>query len=84
MRTVPDTRVQQYWDPSHLVARRLASDARKPQPVAECCTHGDILWDIAAVYRAGAIWTDRLPPAVVFNGPIVDVAPAIRDAVSVR
>jgi hypothetical protein len=80
--TLPDRRAQQYWDPSHRVARRLAADARAPQPEADCCMWGDIIWDIAAVYPPGAMWTDRMPPAVVFNGPIVDIASAIQGAIA--
>jgi hypothetical protein len=69
-----DSRVQQYWDPERLVARRLAADARPPQPVQECCERSGVLWDLAAVYETGTTWEDRLPTAVFFNGPVVDVA----------
>jgi hypothetical protein len=58
----------------------MADDARPPQPELECCTKGDIIWDIAAVYPPGATWTDRMPPAVVFNGPVVDIASDIESA----
>jgi hypothetical protein len=75
--SVPDRRARQYWDPQHLIAKRLAADARPPQPAHECCTHGDILWDLIAVYRPGATWTERMPPAVVFNGPVVDVTESV-------
>jgi hypothetical protein len=81
MSTLSDGRVRQYWDPEHLVSQRLAADARPPQPTHECCEREGTLWDLAAVYPAGATWTDRLPPAVVFNGPIVDIADAIESAV---
>ena len=79
--TLPDPRVRQYWDPNHLVSTRLEADARPPQPEAECCRQRGMLWDIAAVYPAGVTWTDRLPPAVVFNGPIIDVTSAIEAAI---
>jgi hypothetical protein len=84
MSTLTDARVQQYWDPKHLVSDRLEADARPPQPDAECCRQRDMLWDVAAVYPAGVTWTERLPPAVVFNGPIIDVASAIEAAVAAR
>ena len=75
-----DRRVQQYWDPKHLLAAQLKKDARAPQPVQDCCIRSGILWDLAAVYEPGATWADRMPPASVFNGPVVDVADAIEEA----
>ena len=82
--TLSDSRVQQFWDPSHVMSQKLKSDARPPQPEPECCERQGNLWDIAAVYPAGATWADRLPPAIVFNGPIVDVASAIEAAITAR
>jgi hypothetical protein len=70
---IPDVRVQQYWDPNHLVAKRMAADARAPQPEPECCTQNGVLWDLVAAYPKGALWTDRMPPATLFNGPILDL-----------
>jgi len=70
---IPDQRVQQYWDPDHLIAKRLAADRRAPQPAEDCCEQRGILWDLVAVYPRGATWNDRLPTAVLFNGPVVDV-----------
>jgi hypothetical protein len=77
---MPDLRVQQYWDPNHLVARQMAADAREPQPTQDCCTRSGNLWDLAAVYPKGASWTSQLPAATVFNGPVVDVTEAIEAA----
>lgn len=79
---MPDLRVQQYWDPNHLVAKQMAADARPPQPQQTCCVHSEILWDLAAVYPKGATWLTRLPSAVVFNGPVVEVTPAVEGALS--
>ena len=70
---IPDRRAQQYWDPDHLVAKKLAADRRSPQPEEECCERSGILWDLVAVYPNGATWTDRVPVAVLFNGPVMDV-----------
>ncbi len=75
-----DRRVQQYWDPNHVLATQMKADARAPQPVQECCVRSGILWDLAAVYPAGSTWSDKLPPAVVFDGPVVDVAAAVESA----
>ena len=79
-----DLRVQQYWDPNHLVAKQLAADARAPQPEPECCDRSGILWDLAAVYPPGSLWADRLPSATFFNGPVVDVIETFKSTIRVR
>lgn len=80
LRRLSDRRVQQSWDPNHLLAAQMKTDARAPQPEQDCCIRSGILWDLAAVYRPGSIWSERIPPATVFNGPVVDVTDAIADA----
>lgn len=72
-----DPRVAQFWDREHVVARRLAADTTSAQPSPECCDMDGILWDLAAVYPAGATWTDRLPPAVFLNGTVASVASSL-------
>ena len=66
-----DARVAQFWDPRHVIAKRMARDARAPQPKQHCCERDGNLWDLAAVYPPGATWTASLPTAVVFDGPVV-------------
>jgi hypothetical protein len=68
-----DRRVRQYYDADHVLAKRMKQDARPPQPVQECCTRQGILWDLMAVYAPGEEWTNKLPTAAIFNGPVVDV-----------
>jgi hypothetical protein len=68
-----DRRVTQFWDKQHLLAKQMAQDARSPQPKQQCCQQAGILWDLGAVYRPGALWTETLPPAVFFDGPVVRV-----------
>lgn len=68
-----DGRVRQFYDPGHLVATRLAADAREPQPSPGCCRRDGILWDLLAIYRPGATWDERVPAAAVFDGPVVAV-----------
>lgn len=80
LRRLSNRRVRQYWDPKHLLARQMKQDARAPQPVQDCCIRSGILWDLAAVYRPGSMWSDQMPPAAVFSGPVVDVTDAIEDA----
>ncbi len=76
----PDRRVQQYWDPGHVLATQMAADARPPQPEQECCLRGGHLWDLVAVYPKGARWDDRMPTATVFDGPVVNVTDAVNAA----
>jgi hypothetical protein len=78
---MPDQRVRQYWDPNHLIATRIGADARPPQPEPECCEQSGVLWDLAAVYPPDAVWTDRMPPAVLINGPVVAIADDLRASV---
>jgi hypothetical protein len=80
LKRLSDRRVQQYWDPNHVLATQMKNDARAPQPVQDCCVRSGILWDLAAVYPPGATWSDRMPSAVVFNGPVVDVMSEVEAA----
>jgi hypothetical protein len=70
---INDARAKQLWDSQHLIAKQLAKDARPPQPEPECCTQDGILWDLVAVYPPTATWTDKMPPAVLFNGAVVQL-----------
>jgi hypothetical protein len=72
-----DARARQYWDPRHLLAQRLAADAH---PKQDCCLRNNILWDMAALYPPGVEWKDALPPAVFFNGPVVQRKPDLENA----
>jgi len=80
LRRLPDRRVRQFWDPQHLVARRMAADARDPQPKQNCCLRDGLLWDLAAIYPPGAVWREALPAAVFFDGPVVRVKPQLEPA----
>jgi hypothetical protein len=77
-----DSRVRQYWDPNHVLATQMKRDARPPQPMQDCCVRSEILWDLAAVYPPGAAWSDRMPTATLFNGPVVEVTDAIEEALT--
>ena len=72
-----DPRIRQFWDKDHAMAKRMAQDAGKPQPTPNCCERSGFLWDLAAVYLPGGRWDGKLPPAVVFDGPVIDVASRI-------
>ena len=77
-----DRRVRQYYDGDHLIAGRLKADARSPQPVQDCCLRNGILWDLMATYEPGDKWTDKIPVAKFFNGPVVDVTDALEKLLS--
>jgi len=79
-----DKRVTQFWDKDHVLAKRLAQDARDPQPKPNCCDRGGYLWDLAAVYPKGALWGATLPPAIVFDGPVVEVKDRIVETLAPR
>lgn len=76
-----DSRVRQIWDSSHFVAKQLAKDARPPQPEPGCCNRNGILWDLVAVYSPEAVWNDTMPPAVLFDGPVVHLEDDIQATV---
>lgn len=77
LQRISDSRVQQYWDEDHVLAKRMAKDARPPQPKPECCENDGILWDLVAVYAKGAKWEATLPPAIMFDGPVVQLSKEI-------
>jgi len=69
-----DARVRQFWDKDHALAKLMAV-SHDAQTKPKCCTRSGILWDLIAVYPAQTLWSDRLPPAVVFDGPVVRMMP---------
>ena len=66
-----DRRVRQFWDKEHTLAKALADSRDHPKP--DCCMRSGTLWDLIAVYPAGAEWRETLPHASIFNGPVVRV-----------
>jgi hypothetical protein len=72
LRRLSDRRVRQLWDKEHYMAKAMAKSRDRGSNPA-CCNRRGVLWDLMAVYPAGAIWGQSLPPAIVFNGPVVRV-----------
>jgi hypothetical protein len=70
LRRLSDRRVRQFWDKGHALANVMA-ESRSPKSAPDCCDRRGILWDLIAVYPAGAVWRQTLPPATLFNGPVV-------------
>ena len=66
-----DPRVQQFWDPNHLMAAVLkkAEEAGHLRP--DCCVRKGFLWDLTAAYAPGITWRDSPHEPVIFNGPVV-------------
>ena len=81
LRRISDPRARHYWDEGHVLAKRMTRDARSPQPAPSCCDHDGILWDLAAVYAKGGSWEAALPPAIVFDGPVVRIKEKIDQAI---
>lgn len=67
-----DRRMKQFWDKQYKLAKIMV-ESRAGQPQPDCCTQSGTLWDLIAVYPAGAEWSESLPRATVFNGPVVRV-----------
>ena len=71
-----DRRVQQYWIRSTLRAATVQgceAPHRSPNVAIETAS----CEDLAAVYPAGLTWEERLPPATIFSGPVIDIASTI-------
>jgi hypothetical protein len=69
-----DARVRQFWDKEHTLAKIMAG-SQDGQTKPRCCNRSGTLWDLVAVYPAGAVWTATMPRAVVFDGPVVRMMP---------
>jgi len=75
---ISDTRVVQYWDNDHLVARELH---RQLSLEPSCCQRRGILWDLAVLYGRQAQWGNSSP--VFADGPVVDAAPVVNKRLAV-
>jgi hypothetical protein len=77
-----DHRVRQYWDADHAVASALKTTEETASLHPDCCKRHNVLWDLIAAYPSGTLWRDAPATPVVFNGPVVDSAPALEKALS--
>lgn len=73
---ISDSRVVQFWDKDHLVAKELQQQLSRSQI---CCQRNGILWDVAALYASGTQWGTS--PAF-FGGAVLDVAGDVRQHLS--
>jgi hypothetical protein len=70
LRRLSDHRVRQFWDSGHVLAK-IVADTHDPRARAEFFDRHGTLWDLIAVYPAGAVWGGALPAATTFDGPVV-------------
>jgi len=62
---ISDSRVVQFWDKDHLVAKELRQQLSSSQI---CCQRNGIIWDAAALYPRDIHWGTSMP---VFSGGAV-------------
>ena len=75
---ISDSRVVQFWDEDHLVARELKQQFPGSQRL--CCQLHGILWDVAALYPPKVTWGASAP--AYFGGAVLDVADDVRQRLS--
>ena len=75
---IPDSRVRQFWDPKHTVARALSDAAKQkpPQPEPGCCIGQGFYWDDVILYPPHTRWSDE-PASAFWNGPVAQVIPGL-------
>ena len=74
---VSDTRVQQFYDPNHVVSEALIGIvANKHEPEPHCCKRKTFYWDDAILYTPQARWTDT-PASAFWDGPVDRIIPAL-------
>ena len=74
---ISDSRVVQFWDKDHLVAKELEKQLSSSQI---CCQRNGILWDVAALYPPKVEWSASTP--AFFGGAVWDVADNVRQHLS--
>ncbi len=74
---ISDSRVVQFWDKDHLVAKELKQQLSSSQI---CCQRNGIIWDVAALYPRDVYWGTSAP--VFFGGAVLDVAGDVRPHLS--
>lgn len=73
---ISDSRVVQFWDKDHLVAKELQQQIRSSQI---CCQRNGIIWDVAALYPSNVQWGST--PSF-FGGAVLDVSGEVRNRLS--
>jgi hypothetical protein len=71
---ISDSRVAQFWDKDHLVAKSL--DQQLSDSQRSCCRKNGILWDIAALFPENVHWGNSGPTFI--DGPVGRIAARIQ------
>jgi hypothetical protein len=79
-----DSRVRQFWDAEHTVARALKASFAEREGTLGCCITDDIWWDLVAVFPPGAVWNDRFPEPLLLDGTVEEVADRFTSALGGR
>lgn len=82
LQRLSDSRVQQFWDADHTVARALAVTEEATQLHPSCCKRRGVLWDLIAAYPAGALWSSTVPRPIFFDGTMVQSAAGLENVVN--
>ena len=72
---IPDSRVIQFWDENHLIAKQLSAQLHTKEP--SCCRHSGTLWDLVALYPNGTRWNESEP--FYIDGPVYKVKGELQD-----
>jgi hypothetical protein len=75
---VSDSRVVQFWDKDHFVAKELKQQF--PGSRKLCCQRNGVLWDVAALYPPKIKWGAAEP--TYFGGAVLDVTDDVRQQLS--
>jgi hypothetical protein len=77
---VPDRRAVQFWDPYRLFSKIMMRDYPPDTAIAMADTAGGspLIWNLVAIWKAGAAWGDRVPLPDYEGHPVIDVADTFR------
>jgi hypothetical protein len=78
MARISDTRVIQFWDNDHLIAKQLSAQLHTKEP--SCCRHSGTLWDLVALYPNGTNWNESEP--LYIDGPVYKVESELQNQTS--
>jgi len=74
---IPDRRVTQFWDRELTLSQRIVRDVMEAPALLADSEHVDaktVVWDVAAVYPAGARWDRLMPKPEYYGRPVAAVA----------
>lgn len=69
-----DVRVRQYWDRDRALSAEIVRTVRTEPDrygIGRALPEDFIVWDVVAVFAAGARWTEEFPVPAYYGGPVV-------------